>query len=166
MVEKYRDFTFKILMIFPLFACLLLIDSWILPQNKINDTIISYSERTISSRKKFSSRKSSYMTCYKFFTKKGYEFSTEKRFVDENDVIIQYSYIFKNITSVKSQKEDYTNKLVSGLNGLNLLLFQCLVLTSIISMMILHLSINGFYNIILSNSFLLFILLYFWGFSN
>jgi hypothetical protein len=137
MVEKYRDFTFKILMIFPLFACLLLIDSWILPQNKINDTIISYSERTISSRKKFSSRKSSYMTCYKFFTKKGYEFSTEKRFVDENDVIIQYSYIFKNITSVKSQKEDYTNKLVSGLNGLNLL-----------------------------NSFLLFILLYFWGFSN
>ena len=170
MGEKYRRITFKILLIIPLLASLFFADIFILPQKHIEDNIVSYSERTISSKGRFSSNRSKLISCYTFYTEKDYVFSTEKRFVDENEVIIEYSYIFKIVTSVKSKTEDYSNKLISGLSGLNLLLTICLLISTIISLLILrfktNLSENLFYNIILLNSWLLFILLYFWSRQN
>jgi hypothetical protein len=169
MVEKYRKITFKILMFIPLLSSVFFLDTWILPQKKTNDFIVSYSLRKISHKGKYSSSSSESMRCYKFYTEKENEFSTEV-FIAENEVTIGTSYIFKIVTSVKSQTKDYTKKIVSGLNGLNLWLTIGLLISTICSLLFLQfdkkLSENGFYNILLLNSFIAFILLYFMSFQN
>ena len=103
---------------------------------------------------------------YKYFTKKGLEFSIKKEFVEENDVNIKSSYIFKTVTSVKSSKRDYSDKLMSGMTGLTMFLYQGLTISSIISLLALifykKLSKNGFQNIIIMNSFLALIIIYFY----
>lgn len=170
MVEKYRKITFNILLIVPFLFSLFYIDIWILPQKSVADTIVAYSEKSISRKGRYSSSRSELMACWKFYTQKGHEFSTEKRIVDENNVTIKYSYIFNIVTSVKSKNVDYSDKLVSGLNSLNLLLTMCLLISTIIGLLLLkyytNLSLNGFYNIVLLNSFLAIILLYFLYFQN
>lgn len=170
MIEKYKKICFKILCIIPLLAGVFFLDVYILPQKSIDDTIVFYTFKTKSSRGKYSSTSSELMRSYIFHTEKGHHFSTEKRFIKENEITIEYSYLFKIVTSVKSQNEDYSSKLTSGLTGLNLLFTTSLLLSSIVSILILRfkesLSVNGFYNIILVNSFLIFFLLYFWGFQN
>lgn len=169
MVEKYRRITFKILMFIPLLSSVFFIDTWILPQKKTNDFIVSYSLNKISHKGKYSSSSSESMRCYKFYTEKEHEFSTEV-FIAENEVTIGTSYIFNIVSSVKSQTKDYSKKIVSGLNGLNLWLTIGLLVSAICSLLFLkfnkNLTENGFYNIILLNSFIAFILLYFMSFQN
>ena len=170
MVEKYRRITFKILLIIPVLASVFYMDVRIFPRKKVNDTIESYSIKTISHRGRFSSQSSETMRSYKFYTQNGHTFSTEKRLVDEYEVTLELSSIFKIVTSVKSKTKDYSNKLVSGLNGLILWLTNGLLLSTLISLLLLRfkkeLSPNAFYNIILWNSFLAFLLLYFLFFQN
>jgi hypothetical protein len=170
MIEKYKKICFKILFIIPLLGGVFFLDVYVLPQKSMEDTIVSYTIKTKSSREKYSRTRSELMRSYIFHTKKGHHFSTEKKYINENEITIKYSYLFKIVTSVKSQNEDYSSKLTSGLTGLNLLFTTGLLLSSIFSMLILHfkrnLSVNGFYNLILVNSFLLVLLLYFWAFQN
>lgn len=170
MIDKYKKICFKILFIIPLLASVFFLDIYVLPQKSIDDTIISYCIKTKSTKGKYSTTRSELMRSYIFHTERGYNFSTEKRFVSENEITIEYSYLFKIVTSVKSKNEDYSSKLTSGFTGLNLLFTSSLLLSSIVSMLILrfkeNLSINGFYNIILVNSFLIILLLYFWTFQN
>lgn len=170
MIEKYKSITFKILAIIPLFAFVLFIDLYLLPRKKVNDIIVSRTENIIKHKGRFSSSSSEIMSCYKFLTKQELEFSTENYFIEENEVKIEYSYIFKSVTSVKSLTKDYSDNLISGLKGLILILFISLLVTTLISLLTLKfykkLSENGFLNIILMNSFLFLILLYFWHFQN
>jgi len=148
-------------MLIPLLVTLLLAETWILPQKEIDDYIVSYSKNTVTSGRY---SKSKTTVCYKFYTQKGLEFSTEKTYINENDVKIKHSYIFKNITSVKSETKDYSDKLTSGLNGATLWFIIGLTISAIISLLNLrynkNLSKNGFQNIILFNSLLLFYILY------
>ncbi len=164
MVEKYKRITSIILMIIFLLICLFFADLWILPQKKVDDVIVSYSERTITSRGKFSRSGSTRHFSWNFYTQKGYQFSTENTFIDENEVAIEFTPIFKNVSRVKSKKQDYSNKLTSDLNGICFYLIVTLFITAVIGLLNLqfnkNLSENGFYNIILSASLLIFYLLY------
>jgi|SRR6218665_843296 len=168
MKEKYAKTTFRILIAIPILACIFFVDLWVLPQRQINDKIVAYSSIVITTGNKYSSSKE--FVGNKFFTKKGYEFSIRKTFIEENDIIIEQSYIFKNITSAKSQINDYSDKLMSGLNGACFYFALGLTITSIISLLMLQfnkkLSDNGFQNIILINSFLTLVTLYVFGIYN
>jgi hypothetical protein len=156
-------------MIIPLLVGIFFIDTWILPQKKTSDIIVAYSIKKVTHRGKFSASSSESMRCYKFYTEKENEFSTEV-FLDEIEITLETSYIFKIVTSVKSKTDDYSNKLVSGLNGLILWLVIGLIISVTISLLLLkfydNLSENAFYNIILLNSFLAFILIYFINLQN
>lgn len=162
MIEKYRKTTINTLIFIPLLFGLFFADSWILPQKTINDKIISYSKILVNHSNKFSS--SEVLVGYVFITQKGHEFSTQETFVEENEITIKQSYILKNITTVKSQTKDYSDKLMSGLNGACLYFTLGLTISAIISLLLLwfdkNLSENGFQNIILFNSFWVFITLY------
>lgn len=164
MKEKYADITFKILLFIPLLVSLFFIDSWILPQKTINDEITSYSKIFFRSTQKYTNSESKTFVGNIFYTQQGYKFSLQKTFIEENEITIKQSYIFKNITAVKSKYKDYSEKLMSGLNGACLYSVIALAVTSIISLLMLrfnkNLSENGFQNIILSNSFLLICTLY------
>lgn len=164
MVEQYRKITINILLFITVLIGFLFTESLILPQRTIKDEIISYSELFVSTRGKFSANSSNHLMGYIFYTKKGYEFSTQEIFIKEKYVTLKQSYIFENITSVKSSTKDYSGKLMSDLTGACQLFTICLAISSIISLLFLwfdkNLSENGFYNIILMNSFLLILLLY------
>jgi hypothetical protein len=159
MIEKYRKITIKILIFIPLLFGLFFADSWILPQKTIKDEIISYSKIFVNNNNKFSRNK--IFIGYIFFTQKGNEFSTQETFIEENEITIKHSYILKNITTVKSRTKDYSDKLMSGLNGACLYFTVSITISAIISLLFLrfdkNLSENGFQNIILFNSFLTFI---------
>jgi len=162
MIEKYRKITIIALIFIPLLVGLFFVDTWILPQKTINDEIISYSKIFVNNNNKFS--RSKILVGYIFFTRKGFEFSTQETFVEENEITIKHSYILKNITTVKSRTKDYSDKLMSGLNGACLYFTVGLTTSAIISLLFLrfdkNLSKNGFQNIILFNSFLAFITIY------
>lgn len=162
MREKYRKITINFLIFIPLLVGLFFADSWILPQKTINDEIISYSKIFVNNSNKFSRNK--IFVGYIFFTQKGYEFSTQETFVEENKVTIKHSYILNNITTLKSRTKDYSDKLMSGLNGACIYFTLGLTISAIISLLFLrfdkNLSENGFQNIILFNSFLTLITIY------
>ena len=169
MIEKYKRLVFIILTTVLLSVSLIFIDIWILPKDKTDDTIVSYSQVMGRTGSKFS-RGSKYVVCFKFYTKKGFEFSTEDTFVDENNIIIKRSLIFKTITSVSSETEDYSEKLTSGLNGGCLWFIIVLAISTTISLLTLSfyidLSENGFLNIIMFNSLILFYALYLFAVYN
>lgn len=168
MKEKHTKITIKILICIPVLVSLFFVDQWILPQKQINDKIVAYSQIVIRNGNEYNSSKE--FVGNKFFTKKGYEFSIRKTFIEENEVTIKQSYIFQNISSVKSQIKDYSDKLMSGLNGACFYFMLSLNITAIISLFMLrfnkNLSENGFQNIILINSFLTLITLYVFGIYN
>ena len=94
----------------------------------------------------------------------------EKSFIEEEDVKIEISRIFQNITSVRTEKNDYTTKLISGLNRDCLLFIILLSASTFISLLVLfkskNLSENGFQNIILFNSFMIFFAVYLFALYN
>jgi len=167
MKENYAKVTFKILSCIPILFSLFVVDHFILPQKKIDDKIIASSQIVIRTRHRYSTSSSKELLAYKFFTEKGYEFSISKKFIEEDEITIGRSYIFHNIHSIKSKSADYSERLMSGLNGACFYFIFGLTITAVISLLMLqfnkHLSDNGFQNIILINSFLLLIVLYvFW----
>ena len=170
MKEKYTKVAIKILICIPIFFSLFIVDQLILPQKQINDKIIAYCQIVISSRNKYSINSTKEFVGNKFFTEKGYEFSIRKTFIEENEITIGHSYIFQNINSIKSESKDYSDKLMSGLNGACFYFTLGLTITAIISLLMLKfnkkLSENGFQNIILINSFLALIALYIFSIYN
>lgn len=164
MKEKYQKITFIILACIPLSISLFLLDQLVLPQKQISDKLISYRKIAIHTKGNVE------FVGNRFLTEKGYEFSVKKTFIDENNVVIERSYIFQSVTSVKSNFKDYSNNLLSALNGACLYFTLGLLAIAIISLALLKfdkkLSENGFQNIILINSFLLIITLYVFAIYN
>jgi hypothetical protein len=164
MNEKHKKITIRVLLVIPILLLLFYLDQSIFPQRESTEKLIEYHEIFLKNGYKYNSSKE--LVGYKYFTKKGLEFSIKKEFVEENDVNIKSSYIFKTVTSVKSSKRDYSDKLMSGMTGLTMFLYQGLTISSIISLLALifykKLSKNGFQNIIIMNSFLALIIIYFY----
>jgi hypothetical protein len=164
MLQKYKKITTKILCFALIFIAFLFVDSWFLPQKTIKDEIEYYAPIYKTNRSKYSTSETKTLMGYIFITKKKYKFSTQKKYIKENDIIIEQSYILKNITSVKTGNIDYSKDLMSGFNGMNFYLAVGLAISIVISLLLLkfdkNLTENGFQNIIIFNSFLVFIALY------
>lgn len=133
-------------------------DYYVLPASKTTDLITHYSIQTTG--------KSKQKVSYHYFTQKGFTFSTAKEYIEDNNIEIETSLLFKSTTEVRSKTRNYTNLLSSSLSINSILFYFCLVLlVSIgISLKILlskkGFSENTFYNIICFNSFMIFICLY------
>lgn len=161
MMEKYRKLVIWILGIVIGVISLLFID-YILPKKSISDEIVSFGKTMVTNNSKFSRNK----VCvgYIFYTQKGFHFSTEKTLMQEHDVTIFHTRIFENIVGLKTNKRDYSDKLISGLNGVTFYLMIVLSLSSVISLLLIFfykaLPENGLQNIILFNSLILFYALY------
>lgn len=164
MIEKYSKITFKILLFIPLIFTFFAVDQFILPQKKIKDSIAASSKIEISRRSRFGGKSKEFLG-YKYYTQKGFEFTLNTTYIEENEIELYESYVFRNINKVKSNYRDYSNELMSGVNGACLFTALVMIVTAIISMLLLkyntNLSENGFHNIILSNSFLTLIFFYF-----
>jgi len=137
-------------------------DYYVLPSSKTNDIITQYLVRT--------SGKSKEKVSYHYFTQKGYTFSTTKEFIEEGNISIETSLLFKFVTTVKSDKKDYTDLLSSGLgiNGISFYSFIILLFSLGISLKIMFsekgFSQNTFFNIVCFNSFMIFICFYLGGY--
>lgn len=164
MLQKYKKITTQILYIALLLLTFLFADSWLLPQKTIKDEIEYYSPIYSTHRSKYSASESKTLIGYVFLTKNKHKFSTQETFIKENDIVIEQSYLLKNITSVKTKTKDYSEKLMSGFSGLNLYLAVGLLISIVISLLSLkfdkNLTENGFQNIIIFNSFLALVALY------
>lgn len=164
MKEKYTNVTIRILICIPVLFSLFVIDQLVLPQKQINDKIVYYHQVVMSRRNKYSDNSTKELIGNKYFTEKGYEFLIRKTFIEEDEITIGRSYIFQNINSIKSKSRDYSDELISGLNGAYFYFSSGLTITAVISLIMLRfkteLSENAFQNIILLNSFLAFVLVY------
>lgn len=158
MLQKYKKITTQVLYIALILLAFLFADSWLLPQKTIKDEIEYYAPKHITNKG------NKILIGYSYITKKNIKFSTQEIFIKENNIVIEQSYLLKNITSVKAQNKDYSEKLMSGFSGLNLYLAIGLAISIVISLLSLkfdkNLTENGFQNIIIFNSFLVFIALY------
>jgi len=134
------------------------IDYYVLPVSKTTDLITHYSVQTTG--------KSKQKVSYHYFTQKGYTFSTAKEYIEDSNIEIETSLLFKSITKVKSKTKNYTSLLSSSLSTNGILFYFCLVLLFSIGISVKILlskkgfSENTFYNIICFNSFMIFICLY------
>ncbi len=135
-------------------------DYYVLPASKTTDVITHYAVRTTgrgSNPEKVSVH---------YYTQKEFTFSTIRDDIEENDVELEYSLLFKSITKVKSEKNDYTNLLCNGLssNGIQFYFCGVLLISIAISLKILlskkSFSENTFYNIICFNLFMIFLCVY------
>nr|WP_315244724.1 hypothetical protein [uncultured Flavobacterium sp.] len=134
------------------------IDYYVLPVSKTTDLITNYSVQTTG--------KSKQKVSYHYFTQKGFTFSTAKEYIEDSNIEIKTSLLFKSITEVKSKTKNYTNLLSSSLSINGILFYFCLVLLFSIGISLKILiskkgfSENTFYNIICFNSFMIFVCLY------
>lgn len=161
MKKNYKTIVINALLLVLILTNVFFLDRWVLPYESIDDEISNYGKIFKTNNNKFGSGK--VLIGYIYFTKKGYKFSTEKKIVTNGDIILKRSCLLKNIFSVKSDTKDYSDKLLSGFNGAFLYLTIGLAISTIFSLVILKfnkgLSENGFQNIILFNSLLLFYML-------
>lgn len=157
LIDKYRKTTVVCLALILQFVGLMLFDIYVLPKTKIEDTITHY--RNIKT-----GRGNSNYLGTQFYTEKGKAFSLEKNNFKINEVVLEESLLFKSITSVRNEKKDYTNILISDLSGITLVLAIGLVLSSSRGVLILekqqNLSENRFLNIVSLNSLLFVVTLY------
>lgn len=155
--EQYGQLVATVLETILIINFLIFIDAWILPQKNINDQIIKKS--------KLESRKGHHLG-YNYLTQNRYNISTQKKPIWEVDVFIKQSYIFNNITQVKTNKRNYIEDLMSGINGPTKFFMIGFHVTAILSIILLefykNLTENGFHNIILFNSFLIILIFYFY----
>ena len=164
MKEKYNAITIKILIGVLGVISIFFLDRWVLPQERIQDEIYGYRKIFKYSKNKFSSGSRSVIG-YIYYTQKGFEFSTEKRITKEAEKITVQRSLFGNLTSLRSDDNDYSDKVLSGFNGSCLYITIGLAISILISLLILlqfntGLSENGFQNIILLNIMLALYALY------
>jgi hypothetical protein len=137
-------------------------DYYVLPSTKTTDVITHYAVRTTGGKNGSKPEKVS----FHYYTQKGFTFSTVENDIEENDIELEYSFLFKSVTKVKSNKNDYTNLLCNDLsiNGIQFYSCSILLFSIVISLKILlskkSFSENTFYNIICFNSFMIFVCVY------
>lgn len=157
-VVKNKSVIIYLLSVVTFFILIGFTDYYVLPVSKTTDLITHYSVQTTG--------KSKQKVSYHYFTKKGFTFSTAKEYIEENNIEIETSLLFKSITKVRSKTKNYTNLLSSSLSINGILFYFCLVLLFSIGVSLKILisekgfSENTFYNIICFNSFMIFICLY------
>lgn len=161
-IIKNKSTIIYLLGVITFFILIAFADYYVLPASKANDVITHYTIRT--------SGKSKQKVSYHYFTQKGFIFSTAKEFIDENNITIETSLLFKSVTTVKSKTRNYTNLLSSGLSSNGIQFYTCLILLFSIGISIKILlskkgfSENTFYNIVCFNSFMIFICVYTGGY--
>ncbi len=133
--------------------------SYIIPQKTESDKIIAYAAIKKKTATKFGRPKKN--LGFRFFTKKSYKFSLDETFIDNPEIKITTSRIFRNVTDVYNQNVNYSEKLMSGLNGINLYVFLILSISSIVSILVLTLNRNisntTYSNIITFHIFMIFV---------
>lgn len=138
------------------------LDYYVLPSSKTTDIITHYTVRTSGGKNGAKPQTVS----YHYYTEKGFTFSAAKNYIEESDVELEYSLLFKSVTKVKSKNTDYTNNLSSSLSSNGMLFYCCctLLLSIAISLKILlskkGFTENTFYNIVCFNSFMVIVCLY------
>ncbi len=160
-MEKFKFITIIVVGFLSLIVNSMFIDLYIFPREKTQDNITEYREIKISRTAKFGN--SERLIGFKFFTQKGFEFNTDQTYIQENNIIIEHTRFFKNVTGVMAKDYDYTNKLMSDLNGVFLYLYIILDISTTISLLVLlfnkNLNKNGLQNIILFNLSMLFFII-------
>ncbi|RVT78418.1 hypothetical protein EOD40_04060 [Flavobacterium sufflavum] len=161
-ISKNKTLVIYALSIITFFISLGFLDFYVLPTLKTTDIITHYAIRTVGGKNGTKPQKLS----YHYYTQKGFTFSTVKNYIEESDIELEYSLVFKSVTKIKSKNNDYTSDISSSLsiNGIQFY-FYCVLLFSIaISLKILlsgkRFSENTFYNIICFNGFMVFLCLY------
>jgi hypothetical protein len=160
--SKYKKPTIYALVLVLLSIAVFFTDYYLLPQKKTEDRIVSISKIEVVNNSKYNSNK--IFVAYGFFTEKEFEFSLGKSMIEEPEITIYSTPLFHNITKVKTKTKDFSDELVSDFNGANFYFIIVLVISSIISLLCLYyykgLSDNGFFNIVLFNSLMIFYILY------
>lgn len=138
------------------------IDFYFLKPIEINDRILDIELITVSSSAGGTSvRKNRRVGC-KYQTEKGYQFSTERKRLQDIEVNLKITPVFKTVKTVITSNERI--KISSGFNGANLVLFvvcNIMILASISYLFIVSdLSQNAKLNLIFSNLFMFLIWLY------
>ena len=150
MIEKYKRVVIVFISIMTLFMSLLLLDFYVLPKDTLEEEIEYYT--------KIRSKRS--IIGYSFTTFNDLSFSIEDLYISENKVKLKVSKIFTIITDVKTETKDYSDKLISGLGGVNLYFYLILAISSYVSLWYLiffkDLSENSFQNIIYFNVIMIF----------
>jgi hypothetical protein len=72
-------------------------DYYVLPASKTTDLITHYSIQTTG--------KSKQKVSYHYFTQKGFTFSTAKEYIEDNNIEIETSLLFKSITAVNQTQK-------------------------------------------------------------
>ena len=159
-IASNKKLVINSLVIITFLISLVFVDFYILPKTKISDEITYY---TIQYGGRRNGGKKTIMA-YNFFTKKGHCFPTSNYLIEENDIEIKYTLLFKSVTNVKSKDKDYSDDLAVGFNGILFYCYFVLLFSIAISLKILlskkSVSENTFYNIICFNSFMLFVCIY------
>ncbi|WP_298146324.1 hypothetical protein [Flavobacterium sp.] len=159
---KYHKATRILLGALALFINTLLLDRFVLPTKETPDRIFSYISFSNSTNTYTGTNK--YYKGYKFLTDKGFEFSTENAAISNPRITITHTFLFKNVIGVYSDDNDYSQHLVSSVNGFMLYLYAMLGISSLISFCFLQfskkLTVNGFYNAILINAMIIFWILW------
>jgi|GEM_PF-6022087 len=164
--EKYKISTIITLIAISGIVNFILVDLYVLPRQIIPDNITSEYEIYKYNSSKFGQSKSLYG--YKYYTEKGFEFTTEEKPIEESVIKIEQTKILKNISDIRSSEKDYSKLIVSDLNGPSLYFLIILAISSSTSVIILlkkkDLNKNGFQNIILFNLMMLFFIgfIYYW----
>ncbi|KIC04049.1 hypothetical protein B8T70_00700 [Flavobacterium sp. AJR] len=138
-------------------------DYYVLPTSKTTDAI---THRVVRSSMRGSYGSKPQKVSVHYYTQKGFTFSTTNDDIKENDIELEYSLLFKSVTKVRSNKNDYTDLLHNDLssNGIQFYFCGVLLISIAISLRILlskkGFSENTFYNIICFNSFMIFVCVY------
>ncbi|WDF60276.1 hypothetical protein PQ462_02640 [Flavobacterium sp. KACC 22758] len=159
-VTNNKKIVIKILVLITILIAIVFIDFYLLPKTKTDDVITHYAVKTVQGKNGTLKEKVS----YRFITKNGLHFSTQKKFIDEPNIEIKHTLLFKTITNVKSKLHDYSDNVTSGFNGIMFYCYLILLFSIGISLKILlskkGCSENAFYNIICFNSFMIFVIAY------
>lgn len=150
MIQKYKRIVTLFILALTLLLSLLLIDFYVLPKNIVDDEIEYYTP--IRAKRS--------LVGYNFTTYNNFSFSIEDSYISENKVSLKVSKVFSIITHVKTERKDYSDKLISGLSGVSIYFYLILTISCYVSLgyLLFHkdLSENSFQNIIYFNMIMLF----------
>lgn len=153
MQKKYQKFALFFLFPLAIFFNANLFDLVALPKQKVSDFIVSYRKIVRNNKGK------NLLYGYEFKTEKGFKFILEDYYIKENQIDITHTKLFKNITNVRSSKQNYSKRLASDINGVYQYFYYLLAVSSLISILVLllnkNLNDNSFQNVNLFNAMIL-----------
>ena len=124
MIQKYKRIVTIFISALTFLLSLLFLDFYVLPKDTLEEEIEYYSE--IRAKKS--------IIGYNFTTVNDLSFSIENSYIPEDRISLKSSKIFSIITNVKTESEDYSNKLISGLGGVNLYFYIILTISCNVSL--------------------------------